>query len=125
MATWKILRGILQEDSNTKLVSYREEPKDKDGTKGKRLAEEGYFIPGDIIRTNRDLNKLNSPGGPRKYEKIDEKSVIEDDERSYPDLDNMSVAQLRKHAKSEGIDLETATSKDEIANTIRAALQEA
>ena len=123
MATFKILRGILQ-DKNAKLVRYREEPDAKDGTKGKRLAEEGYFIPGDIIRTDRDLNKLNG-SGPRKYEKIDEKSVMEDDERVYGDLDTMTVAQLRKHAKEEGIDLETATSKEEIVNTIRAAMQEA
>lgn len=123
MATFRILRGILQ-DKKAKLVRYREEPNAKDGTKGERLAEEGYFIPGDVIRTDRDLNKLNG-SGPRKYEKIDEKSVMEDDERVYGDLDTMTVAQLRKHAKAEGIDLETATSKEEIANTIRAVLQEA
>ena len=123
MATYKILRGVLQ-DKTAKLVRYRKEPDAKDGTKGVRLAEDGYFISGDVIRTDRDLEKRNRSGSI-KYEKIDEKSVVEDDERSYEDLDTMTVAQLRKYAKAEGIDLETATSKEEIANTIRAALQEA
>lgn len=123
MATWKILRGILQ-DKTARLVRHREEPKTKEGTKGIRLAEEGYFIPGDIIRTDKDLLSLNG-SGPLKYEKIDNKSVMEDNEQAFGDLDGLSVAQLRKYAKEEGIDLETAVSKSEIVNTIRAALQEA
>lgn len=123
MATWKILRGILQ-DPAAKLVRHREEPDAKDGTKGVRLAEEGYFIPGDVFRTDRDLGSRNR-SGYTKYEKLDDIPATEDAKQIIENLEDLTVAKLRKHAKEQGIDLETAITREEIVNTIRAALQEA
>ncbi len=127
MGTYRVLRGLYQ-DKTAKVVRLRDEPSDKDGVKGKRLCQENVFCPGDVIRTDRDLLKKNSPGSI-KFERLEETVVTEDVSREYTNLEEelkeMTVAKLRKHAEAEGIDLGTATSKEEIINTIRAALQEA
>ena len=103
------------------------------------------YKAGDIIETDMDLLKLNGREDKmRKFEKIGDPSEISSlqaeintlkaqlaelrgeapaDEDPDDGLEAMTVAELRRHAQEEGIDLDTATRKEEIINTIRSAME--
>lgn len=116
MAIWKVLRGI-HSDKTAKPVSLVE-------VKGITRAE-GIFYPGDIIESDKDLAKHNTPADTR-FEKLPEHEPISPPARGVNGLSGMTVKELRKLAADEEVILdETVVRKEEIINTIRAALDAA
>lgn len=99
---FKLLRGVHVEDGKT-------------------------YHPGQTIDTERNL--LESNQGSARFERLEDVLITEDASREYSDLEEklkeLSIAKLRRHAEVEGIDLGTSSSKEEVINTIRAAMQEA
>ena len=70
------------------------------------------YTPGQVVETKMDLSRQNR--GSRKYERVEDDPAEQD-----AVLGPMTVLALRALAAEEGIDLETATKKDEIINTIK------
>jgi hypothetical protein len=79
---------------------------------------------GDVVHSEKELDKQF---GPRKFQRLDtashftpvEEEVVED---NYSDLKKMTLAELRKFAEDEEIDLDSATRKDEVLAAIRKAM---
>lgn len=91
--------------------------------------EKTTYKKGQIVENTRALHKEY----PEKFELVvtesaREVTVIEPDEdqESYEEervhLESMTVSQLKKYAKEEGINLEGATRKDDIIDAIECAL---
>jgi len=80
------------------------------------------YQKGDVVRSEQELDKQF---GPRKFQRLDgvapeaTTAVVEDD---FSDLENMSLAELRKFAEDEEIDLEGATRKEATLAIIRKAM---
>ncbi len=71
------------------------------------------YRPGDIIETNVDLNKVfNDPNGI-KFRLISSGGG--------DGLEELTVAELRKHAEDEEIDLQKCTAKMDVIAAIRSA----
>lgn len=118
---FKLLTGIHQEGSSFKDGRYQR------GTtylaRGYRTDENGIqHICGeegqDIIETDNNLLKHNSPGSVR-FKRLDDVPETENDDR----LSSMTVTKLREFAEGEGIDLGTSMLKNEILETIRGERQ--
>ena len=106
--TWKILRGVLQ-DKTVKPIALVEVP----GIE--RVEGDGVYYTGDIIETDKDLSRHNTPSG-QKFERL---STIQSIDDPVSDLNRMTVADLRALAEQEEIDLGDAHLKDEIIEAIR------
>ncbi len=82
------------------------------------------YYPGDVIETESDLCKFNTPSSSPKFEKLDASGVPAKG-APYPgdQLDAMTVERLREFAAEEEIDLVDARKRDDILQVIRRALQ--
>ena len=92
------------------------------------------YVQGDIVDSQSDLTCFNSPGAI-KFEKIESGRMPENTpalagspatvaEKENDGLEAMSLAELRKMAEEEEIDVKTAKTKDQVIATIRAAFNE-
>ena len=118
MPIFRIRGGVLQ-DKNAKIVKFREVP---EGKTDERV--EGCFYAGDIVQTEKNLDELQG-SARNKYERLYGMSEKDFANTSEDNLESMSVAELKRLAEEEEIDLGTAMKKAEIVNTIRSELQEA
>lgn len=105
MAHWKILDGVHC-DKDAKVVSRADAP-------GIEHVDD-VFYAGDVIETDKDLSKHNTPGST-KFAKLDESAPNDE-------LDGMTVAQLNTFAEEETIDLPPGLKKDQLIKAIRARL---
>jgi len=117
MARYRVLRGIHGEGGTPAVRD--ESGKVTAPAKPLKQYHKGSD-DGDIVETDVDLcERFNIPDGPRKFDRLPDAPV------NQVALDTMTVPELRKHAEGEEIDLGTATRRDEILNTIHAAMDEA
>lgn len=93
------------------------------------------YRKGDIVDSKSDLSKLNSPGSLKfqRAEDVEEAArqgfyegnTDKPKPSNGPDeFDAMTIPDLKKFAAQEGIDLGTATKKDEILVAIRSYVKE-
>lgn len=85
----------------------------------------------NVVETDVDLVKAF---GPDKFERLPDRialtEVIDQTTQSTvpvsdaDGLDGMTTKELRKHAEEMGLDVSTCSNKQELVNTIRAALNE-
>ena len=78
------------------------------------------YRKGDVVESDVDLTKHNTPGSPR-FAPIGDGGVAVVDEPVGSDdgLDEMNVRELREYAEEGGIDLSGTKSKDAIIERIR------
>lgn len=109
---YSAFRRVQIEDPDTGEVSVVMKPCD------------GYDEDSDIIDSTSDLTRRF---GARKFQRLPDppQDGQEESEEEYTALDNMKTKELRTYAEEAEIDLETATTKSEILNTIKAALEAA
>ena len=124
MAKWKILRGV-HADKEAELVSMGE----LNGPDGKPAVErlpmdhldwqdpekEKTFYPGDVIETEKDLSRFNTPNDVR-FEKLSEAGPEDE-------LATMTVAELEELAKEEEIEVPAKLKKAQLVEAIRGALK--
>ncbi len=79
----------------------------------------------NIIETEENLLLRNNPSGIRpRFVLLNNFAPISENQEDVDDnLENQTVAQLRQFAEEGGIELGTATRKDEILSTIRGEMQ--
>lgn len=78
----------------------------------------------DLIYTDNDLSKHNTPGVAKKFTSADDFEPTEEIQDDDDGLDELTVDELKTHAKEEEIDLSGLTKKDEIIAKIRQVLEE-
>lgn len=79
---------------------------------------------GDVVHSEKELDKQF---GPRKFQRLDtathftpvEEEIVED---NFSDLKKMSLAELKKFAEDEEIDLDSATRKSDVLAAICKAM---
>lgn len=92
------------------------------------------YVQGDIIDSKSDLMRFNSPGAI-KFEKIESGRLPENTptldssttaviKKENDGLEAMSIAELRKMAEEEEIDIKAAKTKDQLVAAIRTAFNE-
>ena len=90
------------------------------------------YEPGDIIQTSKDLSLLNYKGMPLRYQRVQpeealranpvETTEIQEPPSREDDLEDMTIASLRRLAEDEEIDLGDAVRKGHIIEAIRKGL---
>ena len=115
MAFWKIINGVMA-NKNVKPIELKT-------AEGLERVMDGVYYPGDIIETDLDLNKHNSPGSTRvkrlyNYVRKQKTSPLED-------LSRMTIQELRRYAAEQEIELDsTLMKKAEILNAIESSIAE-
>jgi hypothetical protein len=119
---WEILRGVHNEGGRTYI------PNDTD----EETLEETQQADGPFIYTAADLSKLNPPrksGYVQRFRIMTEGEVREmgltppdeEPDKTRPDFDEMTVAELRAYAEQHDIDLVGRSTKPEILAAVRDA----
>lgn len=115
MALWKILRGLVV-DKNLKLVRPSSQI-----AEGGRV--DGFFYPGDVVRTDKDLSVHNPKGGLLKYEKLPDEPSDEDpvDDKD-SELGSMKLAELRNRAEELELNQTSLGTKADYIEAIQTAM---
>lgn len=97
MPSFKVLRGVLQENGKT-------------------------YKKGDVITTDTDLLKHNEPSHPRYAEVLgDTATVVKEQEAVDESLNEMSFAELKSYAQEGEVDITGATTKADLIAKIKQA----
>ena len=86
------------------------------------------YDAGSVVDSKSNLLRFNQPGAV-KFQALPDSTLLDSTPVSEPDteptdlLENMTVADLRKLAEEEEINLDGTTRKDQIVAAIRAATQ--
>lgn len=105
------------------------------------------YVKGDVVDSKSDLSRLNPPGFPPKFERVEDDgrpspapavpvqtlsptptpvhatSPLPAAPKTVPDgLDKLSLKELQDLAASEEIDLKGAKTRDEVLRAVRAAI---
>lgn len=102
MAIWRVIRGI-HADKTCKLI--------KQGALEGVEHGKGYFYPGDVIETDKDLSKHNAVGSIR-FELMDETEMNP--------LGELTMQELRKLAEEEGVQVPERIRKADLLKALDA-----